>query len=48
MVGALLLNVAAMILGLGVVPFVGAVGAVAAGLYAVVLILGIKPVFYFR
>jgi len=42
-VGALLLNVAAMMLGLGVVPFAGAVGAVAAVLTAVALIRVIKP-----
>ena len=41
--GALLLNVAAMMLGLGVVPFAGAVGAVAAVVTAVALIRVIKP-----
>ena len=40
--GALLLNVAAMMLGLGVVPFAGAVGAVAAVVTAVALIRVIK------
>lgn len=41
--GALLLNAAAMILGLGVVPFAGAVGVVAAVLTALALIRVIKP-----
>jgi len=41
--GALLLNVAAMMLGLGVVPFAGAVGVVAAVLTAIALIRVIKP-----
>ena len=42
--GALLLNVAAMMLGLGVVPFAGAVGVVAAVLVALALIRVIKAV----
>lgn len=42
-VGALLLNAAAMMLGLGVVPFAGAVGVVAAVLTAVALIRVIRP-----
>ncbi len=41
--GALLLNVAAMMLGLGVVPFAGALGALAAVFTALALIRVIKP-----
>lgn len=41
--GALLLNAAAMLLGLGVVPFAGAVGVVAAVLTALALIRVFKP-----
>jgi hypothetical protein len=41
--GALLLNAAAMVLGLGVVPFAGAVGVVAAVFTALALIRVIKP-----
>jgi hypothetical protein len=41
--GALLLNAAAMMLGLGVVPFAGAVGVVAAVFTAIALIRVIKP-----
>jgi hypothetical protein len=41
--GALLLNVAAMTMGLGVVPFAGAVGVVAAVFVALTLIRVIKP-----
>jgi hypothetical protein len=40
---ALLLNAAAMMLGLGVVPFAGAVGVVAAVFTAIALICVIKP-----
>jgi hypothetical protein len=40
--GALLLNAAAMMMGLGVVPFAGAVGVVAAVLTALALIRVIK------
>jgi hypothetical protein len=41
--GALLLNAAAMTMGLGVVPFAGAVGVVAAVFVALTLIRVIKP-----
>jgi hypothetical protein len=41
--GALLLNAAAMIMGLGVVPFAGAVGVVAAVFTALALIRVIEP-----
>ena len=41
--GALLLNVAAMMLGLGVVPFAGAAGVIAAVFTAITLIRVIKP-----
>ena len=41
--GALLLNAAAMMMGLGVVPFAGAVGVVAALLTALALIRAMKP-----
>jgi hypothetical protein len=41
--GALLLNAAAMLMGLGVVPYAGAVGVVAAVLTALALIRVIKP-----